>query len=665
MWSSGQALVAEYESSSGKLSADQAFSVAALWTLALSRATTQGHKGIQAIIEDRTSTFATHRTPRPEPGQPSKIITYKRLIQTGGTPLPPTLAQSAAVDPYAKEQATRMAKLDAFFQMLMEDVVDAAELGLTVDNLADAGSIQSLKESLMTTPTQLSTARVGALMAAFKRWKRFALPKQYSIKEPSPLQAAEFLREVSRGGPTAAASVWQAMKWFQDKMGLKFPCNHFLVLPYKNFPAAYSSSQAVELQPWEFINLLLFAKQQRGTNLVLMCFLLQCSISCVRFEHFQRSKFMNSQSEWARFHCRQGKRRVRGSRPGYEWSTPELAWRGFSLLKVLTEFFRHECLSETGFVWPQVQLDPNDLWEINEGSPFDVAKPMSRQRFLEILRGALHQIGVPIEEATTAQYNKLRRFMPTLANVLRLEDPELQAIGSWVELPSGGGPAPTRKSRAIWIMGRHYAGGQTERSAAVKRSILQRFWKLFHLKQGELATTDQHLLPRGSWTWQELAAANDRLGPLEIAPFAAPDGAIPVDHPEELAAIEIPVDQPPAPQLPGSPEAVHSDGSSSTTSTSASDVSAAGSDMEGVIPLDVVLEETKWIQQGSKTHVVKSLDDDSRPVPWCRDFSFQQDPRRSGQGLGTTSKNHFCQRCLSRMPRAIYSAVAAQCGWLI
>ena len=94
-------------------------------------------------------------------------------------------------------------------------------------------------------------------------------------------------------------------------------------------------------------------------------------------------------------------------------------------------------------------------------------------------------------------------------------------------------------------------------------------------------------------------------------------------------------------------------------------MSAAGSDMEGVIPLDVVLEETKWIQQGSKTHVVKSLDDDSRPVPWCRDFSFQQDPRRSGQGLGTTSKNHFCQRCLSRMPRAIYSAVAAQCGWLI
>jgi len=56
MWSSGQAPVGEFEARSGKLSADQAFSVAALWTLALSRATTQGHKGIAAIVEDRTST---------------------------------------------------------------------------------------------------------------------------------------------------------------------------------------------------------------------------------------------------------------------------------------------------------------------------------------------------------------------------------------------------------------------------------------------------------------------------------------------------------------------------------------------------------------------------------------------------------------------------------
>ena len=94
MWSSGQALVGEFEARSGKLSADEAFSVAALWTLALSRATTQGHKGIAAIVEDRTSTFSRNVAPRPEPGQPSKIITYHKLIQAGGTPAQPSLAQA-------------------------------------------------------------------------------------------------------------------------------------------------------------------------------------------------------------------------------------------------------------------------------------------------------------------------------------------------------------------------------------------------------------------------------------------------------------------------------------------------------------------------------------------------------------------------------------------
>ena len=189
-----------------------AFSVAALWTLALSKATAQGHKGVAAIVEDRTSTFSRNVAPRPEPGQPSKIITYRKLIQAGGTLAQPSLAQASAVDPYAREQSHRMAKLDAFFQMLLEDLVDAAELGLTVDNLTDAGSIQSLKESLMATPNQLSTERVGSLMAALKRWKRFALPKKYPVRAPTPLQLAEFLRDVSRGGPTAAASVWQALK---------------------------------------------------------------------------------------------------------------------------------------------------------------------------------------------------------------------------------------------------------------------------------------------------------------------------------------------------------------------------------------------------------------------------------------------------------------------
>lgn len=87
---------------------------------------------------------------------------------------------------------------------------------------------------------------------------------------------------------------------------------------------------------------------------------------------------------------------------------------------------------------------------------------MARSRFLELLRGTLLETGVEAGESVTAGYNRLRRFMPTLGNCLRLDKDSLQAIGSWVEIPAGGGPQPTRKERAGHDMSLHYAGIGTD-----------------------------------------------------------------------------------------------------------------------------------------------------------------------------------------------------------
>ena len=152
----------------GRLSADQAFSVAALWTIA----STVTQQGVNAIVQDRLSTFSRHTAPRLEGGECCKVVTYRRLIAAGGTPATPSLASAAARDPHAKEEAVRVAKLDAFFQLVMEEVLDTADLGVTVDHLQDAGGLQSLKESVLAVPSRLSTERIAALMAALKRWKR-------------------------------------------------------------------------------------------------------------------------------------------------------------------------------------------------------------------------------------------------------------------------------------------------------------------------------------------------------------------------------------------------------------------------------------------------------------------------------------------------------------
>ena len=671
LWGTGSQLVSEYEQLYGKLNAAGAFGLHAFWTMVSGRSHQDSKKVVDAVVLDRNSTILTHAVPEAGMPGPPKILSYKQMITTGALPAPPVLSQAAAQDPHAREVAVKGRKVDALFHLLLEDVLNLEELGLSLEQVQDPGVVQGLKETVMAQPSQLSASRIGALTSSFRRWRKFALPRQYSLRKPTPLQLAEFFREISKGGPTAAASMWQSLRWFEDKMGLPLNLQHFLVKPFQFLPSDYSAVQAPELQPWEFANLVLWARSQRGTNLMVAAFLLQSAVSCIRFEHVQRSSLTKHHDGWLEFWCKRGKRRIRGARPGYAWCTPEVAFQGFSLFKVLKEFFAHEALPGVGFLWPSLQLQADDFYEVSESTPFVIDKPMSRSRLLELFRGSLMQLGNPPPEATTSGYNRLRRFMPTLANCLGLEGPDLQAIGSWVEVPSGGGPNPRVKSRACWLMGRHYGGNQCMQSAIVKQALLGRFWTLFRRKMGELAMTDAALLPHGSWTWEEFAATNSSMTPLEFGPLGPPppetDQVI-IDADSALDPTIALEDADEERALPG-PADVHDSASeleatSSDTSSSASDVSGAGDELDGLPPLDLCVDSMRWIKQGTKTHIVRSKDDTHREVPWCRDVAFAQDPRQSGVGFGTCTKAIFCQRCLARLPRGAYVALADLCGWL-
>ena len=170
-------MLREFEDIAGVLEADSAFSVSAFWTLAMSRTATTTASQVNQLIQERESTVLVKPPPDNEPGEPVRVLSYRRLIDTGGA--------------CSREQATRQEKLDSFFQLLMEDVMeDLNAMGATMKQLQDPGSLQSLKEMVLATPSQLSTERVGALMAAFRRWKKFAVPKGYPLKHPSALQVA-------------------------------------------------------------------------------------------------------------------------------------------------------------------------------------------------------------------------------------------------------------------------------------------------------------------------------------------------------------------------------------------------------------------------------------------------------------------------------------------
>eukprot|EP00435_Cladocopium_sp_Y103_P021606 s1719_g5.t1 len=103
MWASGHELVSEFERIAGHLPADSAFAVSSLWTLALSRSSTSATAQVSRIVQERESTVLVKRPPDNEPGEPLKVVSYRRLVDTGGTPHTPTMATAAASCPHAKE----------------------------------------------------------------------------------------------------------------------------------------------------------------------------------------------------------------------------------------------------------------------------------------------------------------------------------------------------------------------------------------------------------------------------------------------------------------------------------------------------------------------------------------------------------------------------------
>ena len=644
MWSSGAAMVTEFEDKFGGQLSDEAFGMAMVYTLAGHRAHDSLHQSVDVVAGERMSSQHQKPSLRLDAGPSNSIPpTVRSVIETGFRGAAPVLQACAAADPQVREEAAKQVKLNALFQLIIEDLIDLKELGMPWEALQDPIRLQRFKDMLMEAPARLSVQRLGVLVSSMRRWKRWALQKGYSVRTPTPLMLSEFLKEVSTGGPTAAASMWHVFQWFADKMGCGLPVDHFLVKPFKLHAVSHTSKQAMELSPGELINLILLASKAQGTKAVLLAFMVQSAVSCIRFEHIQRSSLVKDHKTWLEFLCRQGKSRRKGARPAYHWSTPEIAFQGWSLCATLRDFLVHEMLPESTFLWPALRLSPDELWEVTDVTPFEVGRPMQRARFLELMRGSLQEANVEPSEACTAGYNRLRRFLPTLGNCLVLDKDSMQALGSWTEIPAGGGPQATKKQRATIDMSMHYAGQKTIRSAEIKRSILARFFKVFRRKQAELALCDRGLLLRDSWTWPEFLAVNEHFGgqPFEVEPedLDAPleDGVIEVDE-GALDGIEgagsdvLPVAD--SAQEPPLDESVDSD---SDSSSSASDISADPQDLVGILAEAGTETELQWFQQGTKVHVVRIAPQEGPRIPWCRDHPFHQDPVKVGEGFSTVN----------------------------
>ena len=671
-WPSANKCYEELESIIGaKIEAQEAMRIAVAWTNAR-RASQQATAalGLEIAQERQSSVGGPPRhvslvAPAVELKEGPSSNKVRKLTPSGlRAPLQaPLVTHVAALDVHAKEDAAKQAKLDQLFVLVVEHVVDLAELKMSAASLADPMMRKNFKTTLMAGAARLSGQRLGALASALKRWLKYCATHGKDSRDPGPLVLADFLREVSSGGPTAASSMHASLRWYADNFGAAFCMDHWAVKHFRFHAVHHTGKQAPELEPWEFINLTILMARVQGSHKLLVAFILMVATGCIRFEHVQRSRLLRVHGAWLEFECSQGKARKQGARPGYRWGVPQVTMNGHHVTKVLQEFFLHEFPPDHKFLLPALALSAEDLWEITEATPFITNKPMSRARFLEVMRGALVQIGVDFAQAQAATFNKLRRFMPTMANVMELPDLDLQSVGNWTELPAGGGRDPSaRKPRGVLPMGVHYAGSRVLRSLQVKQRCVDRLMALYQRKRGELAMNEKGFLCRDAWQWAEVAALHQSF-PEEVTPLAKTEslGEIEVE-PGALDGVEQPDNQ--VTELPLKEEAEQSSSDSSTDeSSSASDESADGHDLCGVLADGTAPEELSWMKQGKKLHLVRE-EVEGRAVPWCRDFAFQQDPAERGRGFTLTPRVDFCQRCLGRVPRGLYLALAEHCQWL-
>ena len=89
---------------------------------------------------------------------------------------------------------------------------------------------------------------------------------------------------------------------------------------------------------------------------------------------------------------------------------------------------------------------------------------------MRTFRCFLELIGVPKTEAQGVKYNYIRRFLPTLGEVLRVDTSEAQSLNNWIEIADG---RDRREARASHPTSRHYAGDKLTSSGFVKAMCVE------------------------------------------------------------------------------------------------------------------------------------------------------------------------------------------------
>ena len=424
---------------------------------------------------------------------------------------------------------------------------------------SDPEEVEILKRATLRGAYRYHPDRVRGYLSTLRRWQswthRVGLSAEAQAK-PSALQLIRFLDEVAAGGPTAASGVVAGLSWWTEHIGYPFPLDDPLLADFAKPEVGHEVVQRPSLTMGACVGLVRMAQANAGTISQLARLVLLVVASGLRFGHIQRSRYQGMSTRLVLARCSRGKRKTRGTQPGFEWAAPRVLIPGADILGPLHPLLFDLPVRETtqeGFLVPDIVMEKGTLSPASAWSP----QPMPASKFLLVLRVLIQLMG--IEQAQRFSTRSLRRLLPSLALALQVPEEWKCALGDWVEHvrpnPSNKGSGASRP--AVADMPLLYSDDRRATAGETKLTV----WSVAGLRiaeaEGEGETAAQqahHVIVRGvgefpqvpAWSWHSFRALAS--SPEEMAAAVARD-------PRWAAAYECP--SPPQPQPRATPASAY------------------------------------------------------------------------------------------------------------
>jgi hypothetical protein len=443
--------------------------------------------------------------------------------------------------------------------------------------------------------TAFERTSLKSRLSAWRRWVRFVEACQPAGMDPtSPTLEAtfEFLQVNATRGPTVAQGLFQQLLWWRSHVGVPFILNDPLMMVWNRPAENHRSVQHDPLPIPVVLNLVKVAVGPCPIAAAFAGFALLPLVACLRFAHVQRSTGLKLQGPFLLGFCTRGKSRDRSIRKPFDWACPH-SFLGspdvFRQALLVINDLRGRLDCEPSFIIPDLVLGPSA--SIGHDAAWQT-HPMSFQKFISLLRLLVSQ-SCDEAPADVTSYS-LRRFLPTIAEILRCPPEIAQHLGNWTESVK---LAHVQSHRMV--MSQHYAHDKVATAADSKAKLLQAILRA-KSQLGSREVTFQALRETGI-LWDSVA------------------GTLPPTTGTEA--------------LPPSPSVLITSSSSSSSSSE-----------------DGELVQVEWFQlPRGVVHILKP--DAISLAPLCRREPFSAQP--CARGAGIEKGMQICAKCIQQAPRPL------------